>query len=157
MTGSSATADGTGKLPPASTQWSFAVHTAKHFALISFILVRRVLGPRDRRALAPAASIIGNIAMRLTPLALTPTNGTAIAASIGAQPAQPAPPADFHPDLRAIARVPNSDGVTDTLTPPGGFGTRHPSSETASNTRSLSPARPRRQARGQPECVGTIE
>ena len=76
-----------------------------------------------------------------------------------ATPAVP-PPADFHPDLRAIAQAVSPAELKDTLTTLVGFGTRHTLSETRSNTRGIGAARRWVKARFEriaKDCGGCLE
>ncbi len=80
-------------------------------------------------------------------------------ASLAAAAATP-PPADFHPELRAIAQAVSPAELKDTLTALVGFGTRHTLSETASNSRGIGAARRWVKARFEAiskDCGGCLE
>ena len=95
--------------------------------------------------------------LKLSVLAFALTAAAAIAAPVSKGTP---PPADFHPDLRAIAQQISPAELQATLTKLVSFGTRHTLSETASNTRGIGAARRWVKARFEQiskDCGGCLE
>ena len=93
-------------------------------------------------------------------LALALSAGAAIAAPVAPPANEPPPPADVHPELRAIAQAVRPAELKDTLTTLVGFGTRHTLSETTSATRGIGAARRWVKARFEAiskDCGGCLE